>query len=602
MVGGGPAGLFYALLAKARMPDHEIVVYERNPADATFGFGVVFSEQTLGGFAEADPLVHASMRAEGVTWADIEVRHGEQRIRCGGHGFSAISRRSLLRVLQQRAHDVGVSLRFEHEVCAKDLASVDLVIAADGVNSLTRQQHAAALGPDFAPGAAQYIWFATSQPFDALTFIFASNEHGSWGVHAYPYEDGTSTFIVETDEASWRRSGLDTCRELPPGESDLRSKRYLEDVFAPHLGGHELLVNNSKWLRFRTLRCRRWHDGNVVLLGDSAHTAHFSVGSGTRMAMEDAFALVEAIGLADTVEEALVDFETARRQSVDHIQNASRPSLRWWERFRHVLDRDLEQFAFHFLTRSPVITRGRLMSRDWRFVRQVDRWTQRTPAFSAGVLSSEVALGHLRLPSRLAVPTRSDVDALLALASPALLGAGLVVSTVSGNGIADAVNWVHEHTDTVVALRVDAGADTDLVVEAAEDGFDVLEAPLAAACGHHWPSDRPLVALVEAPSSPDGDAADLVIRRLGDEVQRRTLAVGVTLAAGRDVADALMFCDRVTEELHLLCVAVGFLADADAVNTAVIAGRVSLVQGVPSLVSDRWQREHDLQGTASGAR
>jgi anthraniloyl-CoA monooxygenase len=601
VVGGGPAGLFYALLAKARMPDHDIVVYERNPADATFGFGVVFSEATLGGLADADPGVHSNMLGEGARWTDIEVRHDDGRIRCGGHGFSAISRRTLLRVLQQRAQHVGVPLHFEHEVSDEDLAGADLIIAADGVNSLTRERHAATVQPHFAPGAAKYIWFATPQPFDALTFIFTTNEHGSWGVHAYPFEDGTSTFIVETDEESWRRSGLDACGELAPGESDLRSKRYLEDVFAPHLGSQELLVNNSKWLQFRTLRCAAWHDGNVVLLGDAAHTAHFSVGSGTKMAMEDALALVDAISSADTLWHALVDYEAARRPSVEYIQDASRPSLIWWERFRHVLDRDLEQFAFHFLTRSPVVTRERLMSRDRRFVRQVDRWTRQTPAFSAGVLSSEVALGSLRLPSRLALPARSDLDPQVALAGPALLGAGLVVSAIGGNCAADAVAWIHDRTEAAVALRVDADTDPGVVAEAAEDGFDVLEAPLGAACARYWPTGRPLLALVEAPSDPDGEDADRLVGDLAGTALDRTLAVGVTLAAERDIADALMFCDRVVQELGLTCVAVEFLTDADAVRTAVIAGRISMAQGVPSLVSDSWQRDYKPQRTASGA-
>jgi salicyloyl-CoA 5-hydroxylase len=586
VVGAGPAGLFYALLAKQRMPGHEIVVHERNPADATFGFGVVFSERTLGGLADADPELHEAMSAAGVAWTDIEVRRRDGVVRCGGHGFSAVSRRTLLRLLQERAVDVGVELRFEHEAGPEDLAGADLVLAADGVNSATRERHAAQLQPRARPGGAKYIWFATPQPFDALTFVFVEDRHGVWGLHAYPFEDGTSTFIVETDEVTWRSAGLDAAGELPPGESDLESRRYCEELFAEHLGGHGLLVNNSKWLQFRTLRCGSWHAGNVVLLGDAAHTAHFSVGSGTKMAMEDALALAEVVADADDLPGALARYEQSRRPSVEHIQAAARTSIVWWERFRHVAHRDLEQFAFHFLSRSPMVTRARLLKRDRRFVRCIDRWGARALGAGAGrgPLGAELHVGGLRLPSRIVVAPTADIDAVAMLGGLAIAGAGLVLATRAGRW-RDAVAWVHDRTEAAIGLRIGADDDPGLVHQAADAGFDVLEAPLGAAAADAWPLDRVLLAVVEAPEDSEGSEADDLLTALREAAAGRPLIAGVTAAADGDVAAVLMLCDRVVQELDLPCAAVDVL-DEDAALTAILARRIDLVYGVPSLTVD----------------
>lgn len=492
VVGGGPAGLFYALLAKQRMPDHEIVVYERNPPDATFGFGVVFSERTLGGFADADPQLYDAMTAAGVSWEDIEVRRRDGTIRCGGQGFSAISRRKLLRLLQERARAVGVELRFEHEIHSDEFTDADLVLAADGVNSGLRWLRAAQFRPRMQTGVARFIWFATRQRFDALTFVFVEDEHGAWGVHAYPFEDGTSTFIVETDESTWRRAGLDQTPDLATGESDLGSLRFCEQLFADHLGDHGLLCNNSKWAQFRTLRCASWVSGNVVLLGDAAHTAHFSVGSGTKMAMEDASALADAIAAADTIPEALSHYERLRRPPVDHIQAAARPSLIWWERFGHLADRDLEQFAFHFLTRSPAVTRDRLRRRDASFVQRVDRWAER-----------------------------------------------------------------------------------------------------ALSANH----DRVELAVVEAPPSSHDNEADRLLAVLAAQARDRDreLIVGVRAGERTDAVDALLFCDRVVQELSLECAALGFLADDDDAATAILAGRVQIVR--PQAATGRASAAHEPQAS-----
>lgn len=596
VVGGGPGGLFAALLAKTRMPQHEVVVYERNAPDATFGFGVVFSERTLGGFADADPQLHAAMADASVAWEDIEVRRGGRALRCGGHGFSAISRRTLLLLMQRRAREAGVELRFEHEASDADLAGADLVLAADGVNSRLRARHEARFAPHVDHGRARFIWFATPQPFDALTFVFVEDEHGAWGLHAYPFEDGTSTFIVETDAETLRRAGLDEAGELPPGVSDMASLRYCEQLFAEHVGGHGLLENNSKWLRFPTLRCGRWHDGNVALLGDAAHTAHFSVGSGTKMAMEDAVALVDALGEQDEIGAALAAYEARRRPAVAHIQAAAAPSLVWWERFRLLADRSDEQFAFHFLTRSPAITRDRLRARDRRFVRRVERrYAEACGGDPArGALAAPYAIGDLRLPSRLVVAPPPRLDPLVALGGAAAGGAGLVLAAPGGADPAGAVAWVRASTQAAAGLRL-AGADAPAAAAeaAVADGYDVLAVDAAADAARAWPRERVLLATVTAPADPEGADGDALLERLAALADGRPLLVGVAprAQAAGDAPDPaqLLLCDRVREELGVGTVLVGGVRDADVAATELLAGRADLVLGTPSLVSALWE-------------
>jgi 2-polyprenyl-6-methoxyphenol hydroxylase-like FAD-dependent oxidoreductase len=587
VVGGGPGGLMYALLAKQRHPGHQIDVYERNPQGATFGFGVVFSERTLGGFAAADPALHAAMSSAGVAWEDIEVRQSGARLRCGGHGFSAIARKTLLQLMQDRAQEVGVRVHFETEADPAALEAADLIVAADGVNSVVRERRRTAFAPAFEQGDARYIWFATRQPFDALTFVFADDEHGQWGLHAYPFEDGTSTFIVETDEATWRRAGLDQVGELPPGQSDLVSLRYCQRLFAEHLGGHELLENNSRWLTFRTLRCDAWRDGNVVLLGDAAHTAHFSVGSGTKMAIEDAIALADAVAEASEIGGALARYEARRRPAVERIQAAARPSLIWWERFRHLRGRSPEQFAFHFLTRSPAVTRGRLLRRDARFVRRVDGWAA-TSSDAATPLAASLALAGLRLPSRLVVTAASVPDPVVAAAAPALGGAGLVL-TLGTQRWPEIAAWLHAHTGAAAGVQLGPGAAQSTVAAAAQAGMDVLAVEWDCAAVAAWPADRPLLALMTAPEDSEGATADTLLQALGQLAGERACIVGVR-GADPDAGPerALLFADRVVQELGVTCCLVDALPDDDAVQTALLAGRAQLVLGRPSLVCSRW--------------
>jgi len=387
-VGGGPGGLFFATLVKSAHPEWEVTVYERNRADDTFGFGVVFSDATLAGIFAADPVLRTALEEHGVRWDRIEVRLKGERYGCAGNGMTAVVRKTLLSLLQQRAADVGVDLRFETEVDLDDVADHDLVVAADGANSRIRERLAEQVRPSVETASAKFIWFGTSYLFDGLTFVHVRGPHGVFAVHGYPIGPELSTFIVETDEETWRRAGLDEYDvEQPPGPSDQKSKAYLEELFADQIDGHPLLVNNSRWGNFRTRRAATWHHGNVALLGDSAHTAHFSVGSGTKMAMEDAIVLAAALDEhPDDVPGALKAYETGARPAVDRIQDSARPSLSWWEHFGRYHDA-LEpwQFSLHFLTRS--IGAERLSRRDPGYVaamRSAWRGEQRYAAAPGG--------------------------------------------------------------------------------------------------------------------------------------------------------------------------------------------------------------------------
>ncbi|HXL92073.1 MAG TPA: FAD-dependent monooxygenase [Streptosporangiaceae bacterium] len=372
VAGGGPGGLFSATLIRRADPTAEVTVFERNRADDTFGFGVVFSDRTLDGIHQADPVLRQALADHGRHWDAIEIRLKGERIHCGGNGMAAVMRRTLLALMQARARSAGAELRFSAEVSLDDLAGYDLVVAADGAGSKIRQQLEAALGTSVETAAAKFIWFGTDYAFDGLTFVHERGPDGVFAVHGYPISPDASTFIVETDEQSWRRAGLDEFDVTrPPGASDMISRDYLEKLFADQIDGHRLLVNNSRWASFRTRRTRRWHTLTprpVALLGDAVHTAHFSVGSGTKMAMEDAVALSQALaGHPGDLEAALAVYEQAAQPPVRKIQDSARPSLAWWEHFGRYYDAfEPWQFAYHFLSRS--ITDARLGRRAPGFV------------------------------------------------------------------------------------------------------------------------------------------------------------------------------------------------------------------------------------------
>jgi anthraniloyl-CoA monooxygenase len=404
IVGGGPGGLFLATLLRRADPAIEVTVFERNRAGDTFGFGVVFSDRTLAGIHEADPVLREALAEHGRHWDVIEVRLKGERIRCGGNGMAAVVRHTLLQVMQQRAADVGADLRFSTEVALADLAGFDLVVAADGTSSTVRQDLTRAgvdLGETVESATAKFIWFGTDYLFDGLTFVHERGPHGVFAVHGYPISRDRSTFIVETDEMAWRAAGLDGFDVTqPPGASDLVTKAYLEALFAEQIDGASLLVNNSRWGNFRTRRTLRWHTLTprpVALLGDAVHTAHFSVGSGTKMAMEDAIALAAALTYHQNLATALAAYEAAAQPSVRGIQDSARPSLAWWEHFGRYHDTfEPWQFAYHFLTRS--ITDARLARRAPEFVATTHAAWRRE--HGAEPLDSPFEYGGLALPGR----------------------------------------------------------------------------------------------------------------------------------------------------------------------------------------------------------
>jgi salicyloyl-CoA 5-hydroxylase len=402
VVGGGPGGLFFATLIRCADPSAEVTVFERNRADDTFGFGVVFSDRTLAAIDAADPVLRKALADHGRHWDEIEVRIKGERIRCGGNGMAAIARRTLLALLQERASQAGAELRFSTPVRLAELAGYDLVVAADGTGSRIRGELEAQLGTVVETAAAKFIWFGTDYQFDGMTFVHERGPEGVFAVHGYPISADVSTFIVETDAASWRRAGLDEFdMTTPPGESDLKSRDYLQKLFADQIEGHRLLVNNSRWASFRTRRTRRWHTTTpqpVALLGDAVHTAHFSVGSGTKMAMEDAVALAGALARhPGDLATALAAYEAAAQPPVRQIQDSARPSLAWWEHFGTYHDAfEPWQFGYHFFTRS--ITDGRLARRAPDFVSARHRdWTK---AHGAEPLSAPFASRGWSVPER----------------------------------------------------------------------------------------------------------------------------------------------------------------------------------------------------------
>src|SRR4051812_4142784 len=427
IVGGGPSGLYLSILLKKLDPSHEVTVYERDAPDDTFGFGVVFSDETLTSFEAADRESYDEITRRFARWAEIDVHYRGEVLTSGGHGFSALARVDLLGVLQRRAAGLDVDLRFRTEVDGAGLEDeFDLVVAADGVNSTLRRRHADAFGPSLDRRKAKYAWFGTDLVFDAFKFFIKETEHGVVQVHGYPYSDAMSTFIVETTPRAWRGLGLDRA-------SEEESLAICEDLFADVLDGHRLIANRSLWIDFVTVRNASWRHRNVVLLGDAAHTAHFSIGSGTKLAMED------AIGLAWAVKEnpgdvgaALAAYEAERKPIVESTQRAAQGSLEWFEGIERYMGQELRIFAFNLLTRSRRITYTELKLRDRDFVADVDAaFDGRPPMFTP------FRLRGLELANRVVVSPMdmySSVDGtpgdfhLVHLGARGLGGAGLVMT------------------------------------------------------------------------------------------------------------------------------------------------------------------------------
>jgi anthraniloyl-CoA monooxygenase len=475
VLGAGPAGLYFALLAKQSDPSREIVVVERNPPDATFGWGVVFSDETMGALRDADRETHQRILESFARWSAIDVRFRGETVRSRGHVFSGTPRRGLLMILQDRCRDLGVTLEFHREVPSlEDFAGnaydrFDLVVAADGVNSGTRRSHPDWFRPTGDVHETKFVWYGTDLVFDAFTFVFRDTPHGMFQVHAYPFDADTSTFIVETLTSTWQRAGLTDATEE-------ESMAFCEDLFAEELAGHRLMSNRSLWTSFVTLKCESWHRGNVVLAGDAAHTAHFTIGSGTKLAMEDAVALSQALDLhGDDLERALTDYELERQPAVERLQEAARESATYFENAGRYARFDPLQFAFNLLTRSGRITHLELEKRDPAFVRHVDAAFGKDEAdlVPRPPLLSPTRIRSLRLTNRVAVavPPSDDAEdgmpsarAKEAYARARGSGAGLLVTetlAVSAEGRPTSGSgglWRDQHVDAWSAV-IGSGSD-----------------------------------------------------------------------------------------------------------------------------------------------
>ncbi|MEE8446264.1 MAG: bifunctional salicylyl-CoA 5-hydroxylase/oxidoreductase [Gemmatimonadota bacterium] len=453
-VGGGPAGLYFAILMKRADPAHEITVLERNQPDDTFGFGVVFSDATMEELAEEDPASHAEITRHFYQWEDIDIHYRGEVISSTGHGFAGLSRQTLLRILQERCREVEVDLRFGVEV--DDLApyaDADLIVGADGVGSWVREHYGEHFGPNIDLRPNRFVWLGTTKSFPAFTFYFKPDDRGLWRVHAYQYADeaaadetlnGISTFIVEVTEGTWRAEGLDEATE---GETI----RFCEELFAEELQGHALIGNRSLWRSFPTITTACWHHGNIALIGDAAHTAHFSVGSGTRMAMVDAIELTRAINEnCGDLERAFPAYEAERRPAAASLQRAAKASMGWFEGTERYMGTEPTQFAFNLITRSLRITHENLRMRDPGFLTGVDRCFARQAAEQSGVevptdpppppLFTPFRLRDLLLTNRVAVSPMCQYYAddgvpndwhLVHLGTRAMGGAGLVFTEMT---------------------------------------------------------------------------------------------------------------------------------------------------------------------------
>ena len=452
-IGGGPSGLYFALLMKQQDPTHEVTVVERNKPYDTFGWGVVFSDQTLGNLQAADPKSAAEILGAFNHWDDIEVNIRGTRVTSGGHGFCGIGRKRLLNILQARCEEVGVELAFETDVKgAEAYPDADLIIACDGLNSRIRAEYAATYKPDIDLRDCRFVWLGTTQLFDAFTFDFQQTEHGWFQAHAYRFDDTTSTFIVETPEAVWKKAGLDRMEKED-------AIAFCEKLFAKVLDGHPLMSNAShlrgstQWIRFPRVVCQHWVHWNgrtpVVLMGDAAHTAHFSIGSGTKLALEDSIELARSIAAhPGDLAGALKHYEDLRSIEVLRIQNAARNSTEWFEHVDSYVNLPPEQFAYSLLTRSQRISHENLRLRDKGYVEGYEDWIAGVAGASRRASQSPIppmltpfALRGTTLKNRIVVSPMAQYSAgadgvpgdyhLVHLGARAMGGAGLVFAEMT---------------------------------------------------------------------------------------------------------------------------------------------------------------------------
>jgi anthraniloyl-CoA monooxygenase len=441
-VGGGPAGLYFAILAKKAHPGHRITVLERNRPDDTFGWGVVFSDATLSNFERADPQTHERILANFHHWDDIDVFFKGTKITSGGHGFCGIGRKKLLNILQVRAAELGVEQLFQTDVPdASVLPTADLIVAADGVNSAIRRQYAEHFRPNIDVRKCRYIWLGTHRRLDAFTFAFEETPWGWFQLHAYRFDEDTSTFIVETREETWLAAGLDKLDQAG-------SIAFCEKLFAKYLDGQALISNarhlrGSAWLNFNRVLCERWHHGNVVLIGDAAHTAHFSIGSGTKLAMEDAIALAGKLDAHRDVETALAAYQEERSVEALRLQSAARNRMEWFENVARYVHLDPVQFTYALLTGSQRIGHENLRLRDSRYVAGVESWVAQKsglPAKPVPPMFTPFRLRDMTVENRVVVSPMAmysckdgvpDDFYLVHLGARALGGAGLIFTEMT---------------------------------------------------------------------------------------------------------------------------------------------------------------------------
>ncbi|MPZ51757.1 MAG: bifunctional salicylyl-CoA 5-hydroxylase/oxidoreductase [Acidimicrobiia bacterium] len=486
-IGGGPAGLYTAILARRVLPDCEVTVYERNPRDATFGFGVVFSDETLDNIADADPVSYERIEKEFRYWSDLEIRKGSEVTRSTGHGFAAFPRLRLLQILADRATELGAEVRFETPVDDPESIDADVVVCAEGVNSSMRKRWQSQLDISVRPGAARYAWFGTEHDFGVFTFIFEETPHGVVQAHCYPYIDDGSTFIVELADQTWHKLGLQPDQEFQPGKSDPGTIAFSEELFGRHLDGHGLIGNFSQWIQFPEVTGRNWWSDRYVFLGDAIHTAHFSIGSGTKLALEDAIALVDALGSHENLEESLQSYQESRIPQVESTQRAARTSQDWFENVDRYWSLPDPQFDFQLLTRSQRINLDNLQVRDPVLSEKiVDWWRGSRPLATppdAPPMFAPFQLREVVLPNRVGVSPMAQYCAvdgvpntwhLVHLGSRAVGGAGLVMVEMTcvtpegritpgctglwndeqAEGFGPIVDFVHDHTDAVLGMQL----------------------------------------------------------------------------------------------------------------------------------------------------
>jgi anthraniloyl-CoA monooxygenase len=439
-LGGGPAGLYSAILFKKALPNARVEVYERNRPDDTFGWGVVFSDKTMAGFREADTPTHDAIVGGFHHWDDVDVHYRGQRVRSGGHGFCGIARKRLLNVFQERAAALGVEQNFQHEIggSMEDLSDADLIVAADGVNSQQRSLHADWFKPHIDVRKCRFIWLGTEQKFPAFTFAFERTEHGWFQIHAYQFSADLSTVIVETREETWRAHGLDQL-------TTEGSIAFCEELFRKYLGGHRLMSNarhlrGSAWLNFNRVLCERWHHGKLVLIGDAAHTAHFGIGSGTKLAMEDALSLVSRVAAASDVGAGLERYRAERHLEALKLQSAARNRMEWFENVERYTHLEPQQFTYSLLTASQRIGHANLKLRDPGYVDAVEAEL----ASRCGLVAARppmflpLRLGSMELVNRVVVSPMAQYSAreglpddwhLMHYGARAVGGAGLIVPT-----------------------------------------------------------------------------------------------------------------------------------------------------------------------------